>query len=129
MTLEEKAQAHADKILPAIIDKYQSAPWQEFRDALAQIYIAGAKEALTGQWHEIDEDCKIVPPKDTVCLCRYADGGYTVAIFDGVDVWRDPSNNEDYVYPMWNVIDGDYAIGDVITHWMAIQEPQKPNEK
>lgn len=58
MTLEEKAQAHADKILPVIIDKYQAAPWPEFRDALAQIYIAGAKDAAISQ---MEEQYSIVP--------------------------------------------------------------------
>lgn len=121
-TIEEKANAHINSIFGKLIDKYKTAPWNEFRDALVQIYLAGAKEALAGQWQEIDESCHIVPSKYTVCLCRYNDGGYTVAIFDGVDKWTDPSNGEIYLSPMWNVIDGDYVIGDEITHWMPIPE-------
>lgn len=62
MTLEEKAQAHVDKIFLSIIDKYQSAPWPEFRDALAQIYIAGAEEAAVPQL----EDRYCIVPKEVV---------------------------------------------------------------
>ncbi len=127
-TIEQKAEDHAMSAMQGIVDKYQSAPWNEFRDALAEIYLAGAKEALAGQWREIDDECTNVPDKDTVCLCRYIDGGYTVAIFDGVDVWQDPNTKEEFVSPMWNVIDGDYVIGDEITHWMPIVKP-KPEEK
>ncbi|MDE7466013.1 MAG: hypothetical protein K2M59_06255 [Muribaculaceae bacterium] len=58
MTLEEKATAYAEKIFSEILNKYQTAPWNEFRDALAEIYLAGAREALAGQWRSGDE-----PPK------------------------------------------------------------------
>lgn len=45
--LQGKALEHADMVLPDIMAKYQSAPWNEFRDALADIYLAGAAEVLT----------------------------------------------------------------------------------
>lgn len=120
-TLEEKSQEYAETAFA----KALKAPWPEIEQAFAEAYIAGATKALAGQWHEIDEECKNIPPKDSVCLCRYRDEGYTVAIFDGVDEWTDPSNGETYISAMWNVIDGDYVIGDEITHWLLIPEPPK----
>lgn len=44
--LQEKAREHADMALFDIMEKYKSAPWNEFRDALADIFLAGATEAL-----------------------------------------------------------------------------------
>lgn len=56
-TIEEKAYSHVDGIFAEMVDKYQNAPWNEFRDALAQIYLAGARETLAGQWRKYpDED-------------------------------------------------------------------------
>ena len=52
--LVERAQDHADRVLPEIIEMYRSAPWNEFRDALADIFIAGAEEALTVRIHGKD---------------------------------------------------------------------------
>lgn len=58
--MEEKANIHAEKIFADMVNKYQSAPWNEFRDALAQIYLAGATEALASQWRspEALNECK-----------------------------------------------------------------------
>lgn len=69
MTLEEKAQAHVDKIFLSIIDKHDSAPWPEFRDALAQIYIAGAEEALVRQWRSVEAE---LPEIDEEVLVEYS---------------------------------------------------------
>ena len=121
MTLEEKAKNFVDHCQAVVTSEgnlYSEA-------AVYSAYLAGAQEALAGQWRKIDEECSIVPPKDAVCLCQYSDGGYAIAIFDGVDEWNDPSNGETYLSPMWNVIDGDYVIGDEITHWMPIPELPK----
>ena len=43
--IAERAREHADRVLPEIIEMYQSAPWNEFRDALAEIFLAGAVAA------------------------------------------------------------------------------------
>ena len=43
--LAERAWEHADRVLPEIMEMYQSAPWNEFRDALAEIFLAGAVAA------------------------------------------------------------------------------------
>lgn len=53
-TIVHKAYEYATNSLQRIADKFK-APWNELRDALAEIYIAGANEALSGQWIDIEE--------------------------------------------------------------------------
>lgn len=102
-TLEEKAYSHVDKILLTIIDKYQSAPWPEFRDALAQIYIAGAEEALAnqGQYPEngSPEDYCIVTKEKARELCRLTidhSDSIDYGLIDGLVDWVCDSFEEEY---------------------------------
>ena len=113
-TIEEKAYSHVDKIFSEIIDKYQTAPWNEFREALAQIYLAGAKEALAGQWRSVDDK---LPEIDDVVFVTYPnlstplDRDMGVGYYDGED-WY--TTDDTHIRP---------------THWMPIPEPPKTDKK
>lgn len=132
MTLEEKATAYAEKIFSEILDKYQTAPWNEFRDALAEIYLAGAREALAGQWRSVEDE---YPAVGTICLCRAqmtedSEPWYFTARFDGLEEWEEGSTKEIYTIPSW-MENWDSCTpccyGDEVTHWMPI--PELPEDK
>lgn len=58
-TIEEKAQEYAERKFSEVAELYQTAPWPEFRAKLAEIFLAGAHEALTSQWRNPQEDIPI----------------------------------------------------------------------
>ena len=66
-TIEEKAQAYAERKFQEIAELYQTAPWPEFRAKLAEIYLAGATEALASQWRDPKKD---LPELDQPILIR-----------------------------------------------------------
>ena len=109
-TIEEKAYSHIDKIFSEIIDKYQTAPWNEFREALARIYLAGAKEALAGQWRSVKDELPEIDKEVVVVYSPLLTPNFiekAIAYFDGED---------------WYTHDGEHIRP---THWMPIPEPPK----
>ena len=129
-TLEEKANAHAEKIFSPIAEKYKTAPWPEFKDALAQIFLAGATEALAGQWRSVKDE---LPKEGAICLCRVAlepddIPSFMTLRFDGIEEWKDPTTKETHTIPSW-IAEWysltSYEVGDEVTHWMPIPEPPK----
>lgn len=113
-TIEEKAYSHVDKIFSEIIDKHQNAPWNEFRDALAQIYLAGTTEALAGQWRIVDNE---LPEIDDDVLVIYS-RSYTPAYKEKAVAYCD---GED-----WYTQDGSHIRP---TYWLPIPKPPKDETK
>lgn len=111
MTLEEKATAYAEKIFSEILDKYQTAPWNEFRDALAEIYLAGAREALKGQWRSVKDE---LPPVDRDVIVSMGCGEFGV-------VWLSALSNGTC---KWYSNDDTLSL-DNIKYWMPIPELPK----
>lgn len=112
-TIEEKAYSHVDRIFREIIDKYQSAPWNEFRDTLAQIYLAGAKEALAGQWRNVADE---LPKAEQDVLVAMGYGEFGVA-------WLSSLSNGTC---KWYSNDNTLSL-DNIRYWMPI--PELPNDE
>lgn len=110
-TIGEKAYSHVDRIFREIIDKYQSAPWNEFRDTLAQIYLAGANEAIAGQWRSVKDE---LPPVDKDVLVSMGCGEFGV-------VWLSALSNGTC---KWYSNDDTLSLDD-IKYWMPIPEPLK----
>ena len=110
-TIEEKAYSHVDKIFSEIIDKYQTAPWNEFREALAQIYLAGATEALAGQWRRVEDE---LPKVDKDVLVSMGWGEFGV-------VWLSALSNGTC---KWYSNDDTLSL-DYIKYWMSIPELPK----
>ncbi|MDE5869452.1 MAG: DUF551 domain-containing protein [Muribaculaceae bacterium] len=105
-TIEKKANLHAEKIFPQMVEKYQSAPLNEFKDAIADIYMTGAKEALAGQWIDPKEDL----PED----------GVYVLLSDGLGRFMgyyNASEHQWYGSGIGVVVD--------ICYWMAVPELPK----
>lgn len=110
-TIEEKAYSHVDRIFGEIIDKYQSAPWNEFREALVQIYLAGATDALASQWRSVKDE---LPPVDKDVLVSMGCGEFGVA-------WLSALSNGTC---KWYSNDDTLSL-DNIKYWMPIPEPPK----
>lgn len=114
-TIEEKAQAHAEKIFAEMVNKYQNAPWNEFRDALAQIYITGATDALAGQWRSVEDE---LPKVDKDVLVSMGCGEFGV-------VWLSALSNGTC---KWFSNDDTLSL-DNIKFWMRLPEPPKDESK
>ncbi len=104
---------HAVNALEGVIDKYQTAPWDEFCAALAAIYIAGATEALAGQWRtpeELDEyDCDRFFTKIAVKYkTTYNGSKLTITTINDVNQWTDDLM--------------EYHKNDMLLTWMPIPE-------
>lgn len=103
-TIEEKAYSHVDKIFSEIIDKYQSAPWNEFRDALAQLYLAGVAEALAGQWRESDDTEGLQDGERVIVVIQRIDNSikyFYAAYYHNGKFWNDLDDSEIYFCNLW----------------------------
>ncbi|MDE5998268.1 MAG: hypothetical protein K2G77_08685 [Muribaculaceae bacterium] len=103
-TIEEKACSHVDKIFSEIIDKYQTAPWNEFRDALAQIFLVGAKEALAGQWRKDDDIEGLQDGEQVIVAIQRIDNSikyFFAAYFHSGKFWYDSDDTEIYSFNLW----------------------------
>ena len=106
--LEQKAYSHVDRIFGEIIDKYKTAPWNEFREALAQIYLAGITEALAGQWRSVEDEL----PEDEEYVLIDGPNGIEAAVWnEHYQVWDD-SDGDDFMYKK-----------DAVKMWMSIPQP------
>ncbi len=114
--IEQKAEEYAINAMQGIVEKYQSAPWNEFRDALAEIYKAGAKEALAGQWIELTPNSS--PPLNQEVLCLGDTGD--VAVLQMVYTNLRPMGHQLTWLP---------KVKCRITHWMPIPELPKIEEQ
>ena len=58
-TIQEKAINHVESVFSNIAKLIQQ-PWPEFKDALIELFLAGATDALTSQWQSPDSlaSCK-----------------------------------------------------------------------
>ena len=109
-TIEQKANLHAERIFPQIAEKYQTAPWNEFREALAQIYLAGVSEGLASQWRSVKDEMPEIDKEVVVVYSHPLTPNFiekAIAYFDGED---------------WYTIDGEHIRP---THWMSIPELPK----
>ncbi|MDE5869263.1 MAG: hypothetical protein K2H18_03440 [Muribaculaceae bacterium] len=111
-TIEEKANLHAEQIFPQIAEKYQSAPWNEFKDALTDIYLTGAKEALAGQW-QAPEALKEFKNRKVITHYRSKFQGTWLTLTAIQDV-------ED-----WTTLKNEFHKADDLIAWMLIPEPPK----
>ena len=124
-TLEEKAQAYAEKELVRTIRRPAHpldhlAPYFDSKD-IQQAYLAGATEALASQWKEVDADNPETLPKEKqTVLCRLDDGEFLAARFDRINTFD--LDGEEYNVAEWSVGNGfeSYTLGDEITHWLPI---------
>ena len=112
--LEQKAYSHVDRIFGEIIDKYKTAPWNEFREALAQIYLAGITEALAGQWRSVEDELPEAE-QDVFVAVRFGNG-YTYG-----HAWLSTLSNGTLRWYSQN----EYLHLDNICYWMPIPEPSK----
>ncbi len=122
-SIEHKATEYATEATSSIVDKYQTAPWNEFRDALAEIYLAGAKEVFSSQWRSPDEleeyECDRFFTKIlTKFLTVYEGSELTLTMISYVSQWTDKVQ--------------EYHQEDKLIAWMLIPElpePLKPESK
>lgn len=111
-TIEEKAHRHAIEAFRGFL-KEEHCTAGKLRDAIERAYIAGAAEALAGQWRSVEDEL----PKEydvVVVIFRCSDSPYTenaVAYWDGED---------------WYTMDDKHIRP---THWMSIPDPNKPESK
>ena len=115
-TIEEKASLHAGKILEKMVDKYQNAPWNEFKDELAQIYLAGATEALKTQWQDPDTltaftGCKVLTRYRT----KFQGTWLTITSLQDVEDWTELKN--------------ELHKADDLIAWMPLPELPKDKSK
>lgn len=102
--LEQKAYSHIDRIFGEIIDKYKTAPWNEFRDALAQIYLAGITEALAGQWRKDDDIEGLQDGEQVIVAIQRMDNSikyFYAAYFQNGKFWYDSDDTEVYSFNLW----------------------------
>lgn len=116
-TIEEKAQAYAERKFQEIAELYQTAPWPEFRAKLAEIYLDGATEALSTQWRDATKE---VPDIGQCVLLReiYTKVSAPIQFFPISYNEYDFSTREGFHRP----------LGLKITHWMPIPELPKLTE-
>lgn len=113
-TIEEKAYSHVDEIFGEIIDKYQTAPWNEFRDALVQIYLAGATRSTRRQWRSVKDELSEAE-QDVFVAVRFGNG-YTYG-----HAWLSTLSNGTLRWYSQN----EYLHLENICYWMSIPEPPK----
>lgn len=106
-TIKEKARAHAE----GVFEKALKAPWPEAKQMFADTYIAGAAEALSGQWHDADKE---KPKIGQNVLWHYR----TKMPIGGT--WIDCFMDDSY--------DGEYQPKNAC-HWMAIPDLPNRNQK
>ncbi len=119
-SIEHKATEYATEATSSIVDKYQTAPWNEFRDALAEIYLAGAKETLASPWRSPEEleeyECERVFTEILVNYHTiYKGRSLTLTSINDVNQWTDDID--------------EYHKGDDLIAWMPIPETPKPEEQ
>lgn len=101
-TIETKSQEYAEKIFSAIANKYQSTPWPEFRQALADIYLAGATEALSSQWRDPKDGLPKL--RENVIIryrTRYQGRWLILTIIDSRSEYDDPFKDKDKDVIAW----------------------------
>lgn len=109
--LEKKAFTYVDKIFSKIIDLYRTYPWPELKNALAQIYIAGATDALASQWRSVLDEMPEVD-RDFLVSSKFEEFGvaWLATLRNGTCKWY---SNDDTL-----------SLDD-IRFWMPIPEPPK----
>ena len=120
-TIEEKAQAYAERKFQEIAELYQTAPWPEFRAKLTEIYLDGATEALSTQWRDPKEE---LPELDQPILIREKyrsarTGKYVSHVVEELFVDVDQFSHLERVHS---------HLSYSITHWMPIPELPKLTE-
>lgn len=105
-TIEEKAQEYAE----AAFAKALKAPWPEAKQAFADTYLAGATEALAGQWRSVEDEL----PKEHDEVVVIFTHPYRPFITENIVAYWD---GED-----WYTIGGDHIRP---SHWMPLPEPPK----
>ena len=121
-TIEQKAIEYANENTALGLSK----------ELAIRAYLAGAREALEGQWRSVEDE---YPAVGTICLCRAqmtedSEPWYFTARFDGLEEWEEGSTKEIYTIPSW-MENWDSCTpccyGDEVTHWMPI--PELPEDK
>ena len=108
-TIQEKAINHVESVFSNIAELTQR-PWPEFKDALIELFLAGATEALTSQWQSPDS---LASCKERKVITRYRtkyEGSWlTLMSIEAPEDW-----------------DGNiFHKGDDLIAWMPI--PELPN--
>ena len=91
MTTEEKAKVYAEN-LPVT-----AATWGMRKRVIADVYLAGATEALASQWVSVEE---VEPPIGKLILCRNLVDA-TLAYYDGEDICEAHDNSIIVRMPFW----------------------------
>ena len=116
--IEEKAQSYAEQKFQEVVELYQTASWPEFRTKLAEIYLDGAREALSTQWRDPQEE---LPELNQPILIREnfrspSTGKYVTRVTD--DSFFDVDQ-----FSLLEQACSHFSYR--ITHWMPIPEPLK----
>ncbi len=123
-TIEQKAKEYAE----VAFAKALKAPWPEAKQGFVDAYLAGAKDALRGQWRSVEDELpeeshevydtgvSLSLAKEFLVLVEYNEG-----IFDHFVAFRKKFRG-DSEWTWWDC----ESIG-FVTHWMPIPEPPKPN--
>ena len=105
-TIEEKAQAYTDSTETRVFGCEETLDATEL---IQKGFIAGAKEALAGQWRSVEDE--LPKEEDVVVIFTHPYRPFitenTVAYLDGED---------------WYTVNGELIRP---THWMSIPEPPK----
>lgn len=99
-TIEEKAREYAHETFLRVASDPEM-PWDRVRDTYVQTYLAGAQEALRGQWRDIGNGLPEVG-REVVWHCRVRTPKGT---------WLDAYISDRY--------DGEY-MPDNTEHWMLV---------
>ncbi len=115
-TIEQKAEEYAE----VAFAKALKAPWPEAKQGFADAFIAGAKEALSSQWVNVDDEMP-EPRHDVVVAYTDEWTNYFPCLAIG-----DYDNTEGKWYSNDDEV---YRNRHIISHWLSIPEPPKTKEK
>ncbi len=115
-TIEQKAQQYAE----AAFAKALKAPWNEAKQAFAEAYLAGAAEALAGQWRAPEElekyECDRFYTKILIKYrTKYQGSWLTITSINEVNQWTDDV--------------AEYHKNDMLITWMPIPSLPKTNKQ
>ena len=108
-TIERKALSYIDRIFKEILNIHQNEPWPQFKEALAQIYLAGAKAALAWQWRSVEDELPKAEQDVLVAIATQTNHQFAFA-------WLSTLSNGTL---RWYSYDDTFPL-DKIRYWMPI---------
>ena len=120
-TIEEKAIEYADRPTTA-------KTWGMHKRALIDAYLAGATEALTSQWRNVEDE--LPPNADNVLVhIDFSDAKRNMDNF-GAEAWESAMSHTVAYYrdECWNFLD-EYYCDCNVDRWMPIPKLTNPESK